>query len=85
MSREKIKADLQVIFQDVLDNPNIVLQDHYAAADLEGWDSMAHINLVSAIEKLYQIRFSLGELDELKTVGDMLSMVEKKLTKRSNA
>ena len=49
------------------------------AADVEGWDSLAHINLVVAIEKKYKVKFALGELQELKNVGDMADLLATKL------
>ena len=49
------------------------------AATVEDWDSLAHVNLVTAIEKKYKIKFALGELQELKNVGDMIDLIEAKL------
>jgi acyl carrier protein len=49
---------------------------------VEDWDSLAHINLVTSIEKQYRIRFALGELKELKNVGDMMDLIRTKVTGR---
>jgi len=81
MSKQEITEVLQGIFRDILDNESLVLSDHMTAADVEGWDSLAHIGLVSAIEKHYKIRFSLGELDDLKNIGDMYSAIQRKITR----
>jgi acyl carrier protein len=78
MSREEIKNTMQEIFRDVLDNSTLILSDEMKASDVEEWDSLTHIGLVTAIEKHYKIRFSLGELDDLKNVGDMLDAIQKK-------
>jgi acyl carrier protein len=45
---------------------------------VEDWDSLAHINLVVAIEKRFRIKFALGELQSLKNVGDMLDLIARK-------
>lgn len=79
MAREQIKDTIQKIFRDVLDNNTLILSDDTEAGDVEEWDSLTHIGLVTAIEKHYKIRFSLGELDDLKNVGDMLDTIQKKL------
>jgi acyl carrier protein len=75
----EVLEELQSIFRDVLDQPDLVLTRGSNAANVDDWDSLAHVNLVTAIEKRYKIRFSLGELQELKDVGDMIDLINKKL------
>jgi acyl carrier protein len=79
MNSTEIIADLQPLFADVLDLPNLQLSRETKAPDVEGWDSLAHINLVTAIEKKYKVKFALGELQDLKDVGDMADLIVKKL------
>jgi acyl carrier protein len=74
-----ILAGLQPIFRDVMDDPRLQITRQSSAASVKGWDSLAHINLVTAIEQEYGIRFALGELEELKNVGDMIDLMEQKL------
>ncbi len=76
---EDILEELQEIFRDVLDQPNLVLTRESSAKNVEDWDSLAHINLVTSIEKRYKIKFALGELQELKNVGDMIDLIQAKL------
>jgi len=73
---------LQPIFHDVLDNPRLVIIRESSALNVKGWDSLAHINLVSAVEQEFRVRFALGELAELQNVGDMIDLIERKLEKR---
>jgi len=74
-----VLADLQPIFRDVLDDPALQITRESSAATVPNWDSLAHINLVSAIEQEFRIRFSLSELAGLKNVGDMVDLMEQKL------
>lgn len=74
-------ARLQPIFQDVLDNPKLVITEKSSGENVDGWDSLAHINIVSAIEQDFKIRFALGELEQLKNVGEMIVLMKKKLGK----
>ena len=76
---DNILEQLQSIFRDILDQPGLVLVRESNANNVKDWDSLAHINLVSAIEKHYKIRFALGELQELKNVGDMIDLIQVKL------
>ena len=71
--------EIQEIFRDVFDDPTLVITRESNAATVEDWDSLAHVNLVTAIEKKYKIRFALGELQELKNVGDMIDLMQEKL------
>jgi len=77
-----ILAALQPIFRDILDQPDLVVNAESNAATVDGWVSLAHVNLVSAIEKLYRIRFALGELQELNNVGEMVTLIEAKVRSR---
>jgi len=79
---EDILARLQPIFHDVLDNAKLVITRESSALNVDGWDSLAHINLVTAIEQDFRIRFALGELGELKNVGEMIDLMQQKLASK---
>ena len=79
MNSTEIIVDLQPIFSDILDAPDLRLSADTKAADVEGWDSLAQINLVVAIEKRYKVKFALDDLQELNSVGDMANLILKKL------
>ena len=49
---------------------------------MEGWDSFNHINIVVAIESKFGIKFHTAEVEELRNVGDLVELVEKKLANR---
>ena len=74
-----ILNDLQPIFHDVLDNPKLVISRQSSALNVPDWDSLAHINLITAVEHEFHVKFSLGELGDLKNVGDMIDLMERKL------
>ncbi len=80
MSREEIFLQVQEIFRDIFDEDDLEIQESTSSDDIEDWDSLNHINLVSAIEKEFNIRFALGELQSLKDVGAMIDLMEKKLS-----
>lgn len=74
-------AELTPIFRQVFDDDSIILTTALTADDIDGWDSLSHMNLVVAIEMKYKIKFALGELQKLKNVGQLAALVEKKLQK----
>lgn len=72
---------VQDIFRDILDQPELVLTRESSAYTVEDWDSLAHVNLVTAIERRFKVKFALSELQTLRNVGDMLDLLEKKLAR----
>lgn len=48
------------------------------ASDVDGWDSLSHIQLILKIEDHFQVRFSLGDLQNLKNFGSLVDLVTKK-------
>ena len=79
MTREEIFNKVQDIFRDIFDEEDLVIDDSSSSDDIEDWDSLNHINLVSAIEKEFKIRFALGELQTLKDVGAMIDLMVQKI------
>mgnify|MGYP006186475537 FL=1 len=79
MNREIIFNNVQDIFRDVFDEDTLNISDKSSSDDIEEWDSLNHINLVSAIEKEFNIKFSLTELISLKDVGAMIDLMILKL------
>ena len=76
---DSILEQVQSIFRDILDQPQLVLTRESNANTVEDWDSLSHVNLVTAIERHFKIKFALGELQELKNVGDMIDLIQAKL------
>ena len=74
-----ILEELQSIFREVLDQPDLILTRESNASNVDDWDSLAHINLVTAIAMKYKIKFALGELQELKDLGNMIDLIQAKL------
>jgi acyl carrier protein len=81
MDSATVIKEIQPIFRDVLDLPDLQLTRQSNASNVEGWDSLAHVNLVMAIEKRFKIKIALGELQDLKNVGEMADLIQRKLTK----
>jgi acyl carrier protein len=76
---DSLLEELQAIFRDVFDQPNLVITRESSASTVEDWDSLTHVNLVTTIEKRYKVKFALGELQDLKDVGDLIDLLTKKL------
>ena len=79
MTREEVLNTVQDIFRDIFDDQTLMIENSTNSEDIDDWDSMNHINLVSAIEKEFSIRFALGELQTLNDVGSMIDLMMQKL------
>ena len=75
MTEQAILESIQEIFRDNFDDDTLVITRDTCADDIEDWDSLEQINLLTAIEKKFQIKFKLADVRGLKDVGDLLDLV----------
>jgi acyl carrier protein len=75
LSANSIAERLTEIFREVFDNDSIVVHREMAARDIEGWDSLAHLRLVLAIERRFAVRLPSTKVAGLKNVGDMMDLI----------
>lgn len=68
---------LNEIFQDIFDDDSIRLKPEMTAQDIEGWDSLANINIIFSIEEEFGIKFEMGKISELRSIGEMVEYIEK--------
>ncbi len=68
------------IFRNVFDDDDLVINSSTTAQDVDGWDSLAHIRLIVAIEKSFGLRFSTAEISEIENVGQMTELILGKQT-----
>ncbi len=76
----QIMEKLTEIFRMVFDDDEIELSTETTAGDVDGWDSLSHLNLILAIETEFAIRFADRELLTYKNVGDLLKGIEAKIS-----
>ena len=74
-----IKEKLEAIFRDVFDDESIILTDETNSSDIPDWDSLAHIQLIAAIEDKFGIKFTLGEAVSTENVGEFIKIIEGKM------
>lgn len=78
MQADEISALVVEVFQEVLDIDDLVLTAETTADQVDGWDSLAHVRLVIAIEQAFGIRFDTTEIAGLANIGDLLALIERK-------
>lgn len=75
MNRASVFAKLNDVFRDVFDDDDITVVDSTTANDIEDWDSLMHINLVSAVEDEFDVEFEMKDILELDNVGDFVDLI----------
>lgn len=75
MDTQTILNELNLIFQEVLKKDNIALTGETTAKDVDGWDSLTNMQLISKIEKHFNVRFTFRDIVKLKNVEDMCNVI----------
>jgi acyl carrier protein len=69
------------VFDNVFLEP-VKLTPDLNATDVEEWDSLTHISLVVSVEKAFDIRFRVGEVESTQNVGEFADLIVKRLNKQ---
>ena len=77
MDNQTIFDAVQQIFRDNFDDEELVITRETCADDIEDWDSLEQINLLTAMEKKFGIKFQLADVRGLANVGDLLDLIER--------
>lgn len=75
MSREEVYVKLNEVFREFFGDDELTVVDETTAADVDGWDSLEHINLIVAVENTFDIEFNMGQVNKLKNVGEMVDLI----------
>ena len=59
--------------------PGLVLQPDTVAGDVEGWDSLAHIQFLMEVENDFGIRFKSAEVSSFENVGQLADRIAARL------
>ena len=76
--KKEITGELKSVFQKVLEENDIIITREMTAQDIEKWDSLRHIQLISEVEKTFRIKFKLREVLSMKNVGDLIDLIHAK-------
>ena len=63
----------------MFDRPGLVIHEAMTAADVDGWDSLAHINLIMMVERIFAVKLTISDVRSMKNVGNFIDLVQQKL------
>jgi len=75
MEKFEIIGKLTSVFRTVFTNNTLVLTNELSAKDVDGWNSLSHMMLISEIEDVFAIKFKLKDLNKMKNVGDIIEII----------
>ena len=70
MNEREIYTRLNQVF-----HPAIRVTPHTTADDIDDWDSLEHITLISAVEREFRMKFKMGEISSMRNVGEMAQII----------
>ncbi len=73
-----IKEKVSNVLTTILEHSNFEMSDELTAKDVDGWDSLSHMMIITKIEEEFDIRFKLRELNKLKNMGALVSLIQSK-------
>jgi acyl carrier protein len=76
-----IYGRLQKVFEETFDEMEVQVGPETVASDIAEWDSFNHINLTLAIESEFNIKFTSAEVQNLDTVGRMVTLIAEKVAR----
>lgn len=78
MGDNEVMTRLTGVFRSVFGNERLNLSRATTAQDVDGWDSLMHINLIVAIEREFRVRFTTREITGLQNVGELMDVMARK-------
>ena len=75
---EEITSKLTSVFQKIFADDDLRISREMTADDVASWDSLRHVQLISAVETDFGIRFKLRDVMSMKNVGDLMDLIHTK-------
>ncbi len=79
MQREELLPRIRRTVETVLGHGDFEMRDDLTAADVEGWDSLTHMSIITGLEKEFSVKFKLKEINKLKNMGSLIELIQAKL------
>ena len=75
MQRNEVFERLNKVFREVFDDETISLNENTTADDIDGWDSLTHINVIFAVQGEFDVKFSVKDIIAMKNVGQLVDII----------
>ncbi len=75
---EDIKDKVFAIIRSVFAQPDLAVTEDTTAADVAGWDSFNHMNLIMQVEEEFGVTFETEEIGKMGRVSVLLEAISRK-------
>ncbi len=79
MEKNEIIEKIRNVLISVLKHENFEMNDDLSATDVDGWDSLTHMYIITEIEASFGVKFKLKELNKLNNIGNLVTLVRSKI------
>jgi len=74
-----VSDQIRTLASDIFGVPAGQITPASTPETIETWDSIQHLNLVLALEEKFALQLSPEEIEQMKTIGEVIKLVEAKL------
>ena len=87
MNREEMRVTLRRLLEHEMGESYPSLEDHFGLKGELGLDSVDLVGLVISVEREWLVRLSVSDLEQVRTVGDLLDLLARapKATRQDTA
>lgn len=76
-----VMTTMQRLFREIFDDDGLVVTPETCCDDIDGWDSVAQVKLMLAVEEAFDFQFDNDDISSIRTVGDFAASVESRRRK----
>jgi len=80
MTEAEIYTFLGALFEEIFMRDDIQLTPESSAANVADWDSFKQIEILLATQERFGIKFTTREMDSMRKVGDLVTLIQQKTT-----
>ena len=74
-----VSDQIRTLASDIFGVPADQITPASTPETIETWDSIQHLNLVLALEEKFALQLSPEEIEQMKSIADVIKLVEGKL------
>lgn len=75
MNKKEVIIFLEELCKDIFDDEEYTYSESAIRDEVDGWDSLTHLELISEIQNEYSIKFSLDEIQHITTMGELVELI----------
>lgn len=80
MDRQQVYEKVLEICREVFDNEELELFENTTMDDVEEWDSLSHLTLISTIEENFDIEFKMDDIMNANEIGSLVDTIAKNIS-----